>query len=65
MTGSSRRVYKFWVRPVAWPIVEYLKGLALALCWKGLPGTNALGYYKRSKITDEISLTTLGPGCVL
>ncbi len=60
MAGLSRRVYKFWLRPGAWPIVEYLKGLALALCWKGLPC-----YYKRYKITDEKRLTTLGPGCVV
>ncbi len=34
----------------------------LRLGWKGLPGTNALAYYKKSTITAVKSFITLAPG---
>ncbi len=34
----------------------------IRLSWKGLPGTNALAYYKNSQITSVKSFITLGPG---
>jgi hypothetical protein len=34
----------------------------IKLCWKNLPGTNTLAYYRHSKITSVKSFITLGPG---
>ncbi len=34
----------------------------IRLGWKGLPGTNALGYYEKSKLTAVKSITTLTSG---
>jgi len=36
--------------------------IRIRLGWKGLPGTNALGYYKNSKITLVKSCITLASG---
>jgi hypothetical protein len=36
--------------------------IRIRLVWKGLPGTNALGYYKNSKITLVKSCITLASG---
>jgi hypothetical protein len=34
----------------------------IRLCWKGLPGTNALAYYEKSLHTAVKSFITLAPG---
>jgi hypothetical protein len=56
-------------RPGAYPKVEHLKGASLRkalalfanirLDWKGLPGTNALAYYEKSKLTAVKRFITL------
>jgi hypothetical protein len=56
LANLSSRVKCLWVRPVAYPRVEDLKGASLGLApasnirlgWKGLSGTNALAYYEKS-----------------
>ncbi len=73
LASLSSLVYGLWARPRAYPRVEHLKdssiGYALALPtnnrlgWKGLPGTNALAYYKNSLLTAVKCFITLALGC--
>ncbi len=61
----------WWVRPEAYPRVEYLKGASpswalffltnIRLSWKELPGTNTLAFYEYSEILDTKSFRTLDP----
>ncbi len=75
LASLSNLVQCLWVRPGAYPRVEHLKGACylgwhLALPanirpgWKGLPGTNALAYYEKVKLTAVKSFIILTTGSI-
>jgi hypothetical protein len=74
-SSISSLVKYMWVRPGAFPRVEHLNGVLLGyapalpanvrLGKKGLPGTNALAYYKRGNLRSVKSFITLSRGTIL
>ncbi len=42
-------------------VFSYYARVFVRLCWKSLPGTNTLAYYKDSQITVVKSFITLAP----